>query len=112
MGASNGKQGALADLKGVFQMLEELWHIFLHLAQWFHVWVNLFEQELYNAEHILAHRAGQRLGGNRMLIAVSAEVFYQLPDAVMLVPFVADRSRILLRSSGFLAICAGPPLNS
>lgn len=93
-------------------MLEQLGHVFLHFAKWFHVGVNLFEQELYNAEHILAHRAGECLGGNRVLIAVSAEILYQLPDAVMLVPFVTDRSRILLRSSGLLAIRAGPPLNS
>ena len=93
-------------------MLEKLWHVFLHFAKGLHVGVNLLEQKLYNAEDVFAHRAGEGLRGNRMLIAVSAEILYQLADAVMLVSLVADGSGILLRSSGFLAICAGPPLNS
>ena len=110
--ASNSKQCAFADLERVFQMLEKLWHIFLHLAKRLHVGVNLLKQKLYNAENIFAHRAGERLRGNRMLVAMSAEVLYQLADAVMLVSFIADRSGILLRPCGFLAICTGPPLNS
>lgn len=110
--ASNSKQCAFADLERVLQVLEELWHVFLHFAKELHVGVNLLEQELYNGEHVFAHGASERLGGNRMLIAMSAEVLYQLADAVMLVSFIADRSGILLRSSSFLAICAGPPLHS
>lgn len=110
--ASNSKQCTFADLERVLQMLKKLWHIFLHFAKRLHVGVNLLEQKLYNGEHVFAHRTSERLGGNRMLIAVSAEILYQLADAVMLVSFIADRSGILLRSCGFLAVCAGPSLNS
>ena len=110
--ASNSKQCAFADLERVLQMLEELWHVFLHLAKRLHVGVDLLEQKLHNAEDIFAHRAGERLRGNRMLIAMGAEVLYQLADAIVLVGFIADRSGVLLRASGFLAIRAGPPLNS
>ena len=110
--ASHSKQGALADLKRVLQVLKQLWNILLHLAKGFHVWVHLTHQELHYAEDVLAHGTGQCLGRHRMLIAMSAEVFYELPNAVVLICLVADRSRILLWSRGLLTISAGPPMQT
>ena len=74
--ASHREQGALADLKRVLEVLEQLWDIFFHLAKGLHVWVYLTQQKLYNAEDVFAHRAGKCLGRHWMLIAVSAEILY------------------------------------
>ena len=111
MWAANSKQGTLADLKGVLEVLEELRNIFFHLAESFHIGINLPQQEVHNVEDVLAHRTGQSLWRHGVLIAVCTKVFYERADAVVLVGLVADRSRVLLWSCCFLAIRAGSSLN-
>jgi hypothetical protein len=110
--ASHSKQGTLADLKGVLEVLEQLWNILLHLAEGLHIWIHLTQQELNYAEDILAHGTGQCLRRHSVLISMSAQVLYELTNAVMLVGLVADRPRILFRACHCLAVSAGPALNA
>ncbi len=110
--ASHSKQGTLADLKGVLEVLEELWNILLHLSEGLHIWIHLTQQELNYAEDILAHGTGQCLRRHSVLISMSAQVLYELTNAVMLVGLVADRPRILFRACHCLAVSAGPALNA
>ncbi len=66
-------------------------------------------EEVHDVDDILAHWVGQRLRGERLVVAMGGQVRYQRPYAVCLVSFIPDPPGVMLGATS-LCMRAGPVL--